>query len=98
MTIADVLHQPIESFVVDKPLPLLGDKITPIPTSDGQFQDEEHYHEEPTLYYNDPEVARLVNELKENPGRRILFDASRDLTIDDINFVIDMIDRLKAKK
>ena len=29
-------------------------------------------------YYNDPEVAQMANEIKDNPDMRILFDASRD--------------------
>lgn len=48
-------------------------------------------------YYLDPETARLAQELKDNPGQRILFDASRDLKPEDVKIVISIIEGLKAK-
>ena len=48
-------------------------------------------------YYHDPEVAEMVEQLRTQPGRRILFDASKDLTKEDIDFVLEMIDRIKKK-
>lgn len=49
-------------------------------------------------YYFDPETARLAQELKDNPGQRILFDASRNLTPEDIKVVMTVIKGLKAKE
>lgn len=49
-------------------------------------------------YYTDPEVAELAEELRTNPKYRLLFDASKDLSKEDINFVVDMIERLKARE
>lgn len=49
-------------------------------------------HEE---YYNDPEVAELAQQLKDRPELKVLFDASRDITKEDVQFVIDMIERMK---
>lgn len=46
-------------------------------------------------YYLDPEVARLAQDLKDNPDIKVLFDASRNLSKEDIQFVIDMIERMK---
>jgi len=46
-------------------------------------------------YYLDPETRKLAQEIYENPQYRVLFDASRKLTPEDIQFVIDMIDRMK---
>lgn len=46
-------------------------------------------------YYLDPEVAQLAQDLKDNPDIKVLFDASRKLSKEDIQFVIDMIERMK---
>lgn len=51
-----------------------------------------------STYYLDPETARLAQELKDNPGQRILFDASRTLTPEDIKVVMTVIKGLKAKE
>lgn len=52
---------------------------------------------EPVGYYTDPEVAQIAEELRTNPDRRILFDASKDLNKDDIDTVLKIIDGLKAR-
>lgn len=49
-------------------------------------------------YYLDPETARLAQQLKDQPGQRILFDASRDLSPEDIKIVLNLIQGLKAKE
>lgn len=49
-------------------------------------------------YCFDSETARLAQELKDNPGQRILFDASRNLTPEDIKVVMTVIKGLKAKE
>ena len=49
-------------------------------------------------YYIDPEVAEYAEELRTNPKYRLLFDASKDLSKEDIDFVVDMIERLKARE
>lgn len=40
-------------------------------------------------YYLNPETARLAQEVYDNPDLRILFDASRHLTPEDIRFVVE---------
>lgn len=45
-------------------------------------------------YYHDPETAALADMIKDNPRYRVLFEASRNLSADDVNFVIDMIKKL----
>ena len=52
----------------------------------------------PSGYYTDPEVAQLAEELRTNPEKRILFDASKDLSKDDIDIVLNLIHGLKAKE
>ena len=46
-------------------------------------------------YYLDPEVAELADQLHKNPELRILFDDSKKLTKEDIQFVRDLVDRMK---
>jgi transcriptional regulator with XRE-family HTH domain len=49
-------------------------------------------------YYVDPEVVAMAEQLRTNPNGRILFDASRDLTKEDVNIVLNLINGLKAKE
>lgn len=49
-------------------------------------------------YYFDPEVAAIANELKENPDMRILFDASRKLSKQDMKTVINMVKAITDKE
>lgn len=51
-----------------------------------------------TIYYNDPEVAALAEALRTNPNGRILFDASKNLKKEDIQFIVNMINELKKKE
>ena len=48
-------------------------------------------------YYDDPEVAEMANRLKDDPDMKILFDASKKLSKDDLQFVIDMVHRMKKE-
>ena len=56
---------------------------------------EAHEEEPKQTYYLDPEVAELADQLHKNPELRILFDASKKLTKEDIQFVRDLVDRMK---
>ena len=48
-------------------------------------------------YYDDPEVAEMANRMKDNPDMKILFDASKKLSKGDLQFVIDMVHRMKKE-
>ena len=48
-------------------------------------------------YYDDPEVAEMANRLKDDPDMKILFDASKKLSKNDLQFVIDMVNRMKRE-
>lgn len=48
-------------------------------------------------YYNDPSVSECAQAIKDNPDLRILFDASKDMSKDDIDFVINTIEMLKKR-
>ena len=58
--------------------------------------DEKLDTDKPEGYYYDPEVAKMVEELRTRPGMRILFDATRDLSMDDIEFVVKLVDKMKG--
>lgn len=49
-------------------------------------------------YYLDPEAAEIAQEVQQRPELKILFDATRKVSADDLKFVVDMIDRMQGKK
>ena len=49
-------------------------------------------------YYIDPDVAEIATTLKERPEMKVLFDASRDVSKEDIDTVVKMIDILKSRE
>jgi len=53
---------------------------------------------EPQGYYINPETAALAQEIHDNPDLRILMDASRDLSPEDVKFVAEMVQRMKKKE
>lgn len=50
-----------------------------------------------SVYYLDPDVAEMAQEIYDNPELRILFDASRHATTEDLKFVIEMVKRMKGE-
>lgn len=58
--------------------------------------EEKSAHEEKkeTAYYTDRESAEVAQFLFENPEYKVLFDASKNVKPQDINFVADMINRV----
>lgn len=48
-------------------------------------------------YYNDSSVSEYAQAIKDNPDLRILFDASKDMSKDDIDFVLNTIEMLKKR-
>ena len=50
----------------------------------------------PQEYYTNDNTNELAQEIHDNPNLRILFDASKNLTTDDIKIVIDLVNRLKG--
>lgn len=49
-------------------------------------------------YYTDPDVAKLANEIKNDPDLRILLDAKRSLSKDDMNSIINITKSLLQKE
>lgn len=52
------------------------------------------FDETPAYYYNE-KTAELAEELANKPGLRVLFDASRGLSEDNLKMFADMIERFK---
>lgn len=58
---------------------------------------EEHPDNEPT-YYIKPEAAEAAKELYERDELRVLFDAARDVSAEDIRYVATLLEKLKQKE
>ena len=53
----------------------------------------EEHHDEGQDYYLDPESREAAEFLHRNPEYKVLFDATRKVKPEDIDFVREMIDR-----
>lgn len=53
--------------------------------------------EDRSLYYLDPEVAEKAQEIYEDPSTRILLDAKRDLSKEDLDYLLKTLNLLKSK-
>ena len=49
-------------------------------------------------YYLNDETRRIAQEAFENPELRILFNAARDVSPEDMKFVIEMVKKLKQNE
>lgn len=49
-------------------------------------------------YYEDPAVNEYAEQLRSNPNMRLLFDATKDMSKEDIDYVVDLVNRLKGKE
>ena len=47
-------------------------------------------------YYHDLETAELAEQLRTNPGMKILFDASKNAKQEDLQYAADLLKRLKG--
>ncbi len=61
-----------------------------------QLLDEDSTQETPNYYY-DEKTREAADFLFKNPEYRVLFDATRKVKKEDIDFVREMIDRMKGK-
>lgn len=64
---------------------------------DCSIDDFINYEEEPTSpYYLDRKTGELAQEIHDNPDLRILLDASRDLSPEDLKTVITVAQKIKG--
>ena len=52
----------------------------------------------PQGYYLDPAAAKMAQELYDNPGMRILFDAAKNVSSEDLKAAAELIARMKKKE
>ena len=61
------------------------------------WDEDETIENRDDMYYLDPEAAEMANELFHRPEMRILFDASRKLTKEDIEMVTALIQKMNGE-
>lgn len=49
-------------------------------------------------YYLNPEAAKMAQALYDNPGMRILFDAAKNVSAEDLKAAAELISRMKKKE
>ena len=49
-------------------------------------------------YYLNPEAAKMAQELYDNPGMRILFDAAKNVSAEDLKLAAEIVARMKKKE
>ncbi|MEG1727154.1 MAG: helix-turn-helix transcriptional regulator [Acidaminococcaceae bacterium] len=49
-------------------------------------------------YYLDPEAGQMAQEIYDNPGMRILFDAAKDVSAGDLKTVADLVAKMRKKE
>lgn len=49
-------------------------------------------------YYLDAEAAKMAQELYDNPGMRILFDAAKNVSAEDLKAAAEVISRMKKQE
>lgn len=54
-------------------------------------------NETTTEYYHDPDVAELAEELRTNPGMKVLFDASKNSKPEDLKQAADLLEFLRGR-
>ena len=91
----DVPYSTLSEWLTAKKYPRI-DKIEKLAFAFG-IEKSDLIEDKPRLdenYYHDPEAAALADMIKDNPRYRVLFEASRDLSKENIDFVIKMIENL----
>lgn len=85
-----------EAYGIDPPNPIDRDRLELM----RRFEAEVLYGNESAAdgdegYYSKPEVAQIAKKLYERQDLRVLFDATKDLSKEDIAFVTRMLEGLK---
>lgn len=87
----------VTNIPVDK-IEMLAEVYNVTPAYIMGWEQPEDTSSESLSYYDDPEVAAIANEMKENPDIRVLFDASRGLSKQSIEEVRRFVEYQKAKE
>lgn len=84
----------IEMGINDIPLSKVSEFASALLTTPAYLMEWED--DEPS-YYIDPDTAKLAQELYDRPELRILFDASRNATKEDIEMATAIIEKMSKK-
>lgn len=89
----------VNKWVKAKALPRMGvvEKLCSIFGVKKSYFFEENGDTDVRSYYLDKEAAQYVQQIANQPGLRILLDASRDLTVADINAVVEIVKRMSKR-
>lgn len=49
-------------------------------------------------YYLNPETAAIAQQIRDNPGMRILFDAAKDVSPEDLKTVADLVSKMRKQE
>lgn len=63
-----------------------------------QEQDQQRTSDDGSMYYLDPEAAEMAKEMYERPELKALFDASRNVTREDIEAVSMLLARMNREE
>ena len=83
----------IEAGKVDLPQSKIIAFATALNTTTSYLLDGDDAYDEPQYYY-DKKVQELTDEMMHKPNLQMLCDASRNLSADDMQMVIDMVNRM----
>lgn len=86
----------IEKGSVDLPLSKVKEFARVLHTTPSQLMGWDEDDAEP--YYLDPEAAEIAQEVYDRPELKMLFDASRKASKEDLSFVVEMLDRMYKKE
>lgn len=94
----NVSESTVGKWILKKSMPRMGiiEKISSIFQCPKTFLLEND--EQRRTYYLNPEAAQMAQELYDNPGMRILFDAAKDVSAEDLKVAADLIARMKKKE
>lgn len=85
----------IESGKVDLPQSKILEIAEALRIPPGELMGLDGIEEQQNYYYLDSEAAELANEIYNNEDLRILFDATRNISKEDLQFVVRMVEGLK---
>lgn len=88
----------IESGKVDLPQSKILEIAEALRIPPGELMGLDGIEEQQNYYYLDPEAAELANEIYNNADLRILFDATRNISKEDLQFVVRMVEGLEGLK
>lgn len=94
----EVSESAVGKWLLKKAMPRMGvvEKLSSIFNCPKSYLLEEE--ETRRSYYLDPQAAKMAQELYDNPEMRILFDAARNVSAEDLKLAAEIISRMKKQE